>query len=218
MNKPTSEAFEFQKLLHKSHQGSNTAWKILLERIEPAVLSFIRIKMRPKIRSLEQTLDIYQSSLAEAWEKIHQFKGKDERCFKAWIMTIAEHNILDRMKHGKAQKRGGEGDIPLESPIQKNGEEPAMVRDVIRAQEETPSKVSMGKELKEKLESCIQELPEHHREMILLRNYLCLTPEEVSKRLGKTPGWVRKTHFDALKSLRKKMEGDATCWNYIQRR
>jgi RNA polymerase sigma-70 factor (ECF subfamily) len=67
----------------------------------------------------------------------------------------------------------------------------------------SPSAQAQRREASAILANTLVQLPEEHREVLVLRNYDGLSFEEVARHMGRTPGAVRLLWVRALDRLRR---------------
>ena len=110
------------------------------------------------------------------------------RPFEAWLLGIASHHCIDRLRRRSTEKRLFEPD-PLE-------EEDAMSGD--------PSPLSeiVEREQRDALRAAIAELPDRYRVPLTLRYYADMSYEEISTALGISHGQVATLLFRSKRRLR----------------
>jgi RNA polymerase sigma-70 factor (ECF subfamily) len=118
---------------------------------------------------------------------IHAFQG-GEREFRAWVLSIAHHRLLDERRRRRRH------------PVQ-------VVHALLAAEEvggdveeETMARMGDGR-----VRTALSRLPSAQRSVIMLRVIGDLSVEEVARVNGKTPGAVKQLQRRALITLKREL-------------
>lgn len=161
----------------------------LYERCAPRLLTYIRMRLGPSLRSRLESRDVLQSTLLKSFEHFEDFRGTDDRALMAWLARIAEREIVDRVDYHSAQRR----DNARETPLETNPDLAARVTSVLSH--------LIRDERTAQLEAAIDSLSDAHREIILLRKFQELSFPEIARRLGKSEDACRMLFARALTAL-----------------
>jgi len=156
-----------------------------------------------QLRSAIATEDVLQEVFAEAFGSMAAFRPEGPDAFYRWLVTIADHRLLDAIRAQKAAKRGG-GRVAAnlaQSSI-------APLVNLVAISERTPSVSAMGHEAAAGVQVGLAGLRADYREALTLRYLQGLSVAEAAARMGRTESAMHKLCSRALQSLRESM-GDA---------
>lgn len=179
---PVEHAFE--QLLAAARSGGEAAWRELYDTLSPAVLGYLRA------RGAEDPEDLTGEVFLQVVRDLERFEG-DWHGFRAWVLTIAHHRLLDHRRH-----RSRRPTDPVAEPPEDPRPDLAPTVDV-----EAAARLGL-----ERATALIGELSEDQRCVLLLRIVADLTVEEVARVLGKRPGAVKQLQRRGLIALRKRLE------------
>ncbi|RKG62381.1 sigma-70 family RNA polymerase sigma factor [Corallococcus sp. AB011P] len=152
-------------LMEAARAGDSKALEAVLARHEKQVYRF-GLRM---CGSEEDAKEVLQETLLAAFRGIHAFRGDAE--LSTWLYQLARTHC-----HRLRRRRVGapEEFQPLDSPAATH----------VAAEEATPDKVSLARQMGEVLQAAILALPEAHREVLILRDVEDLSAEEAAKVVG----------------------------------
>jgi RNA polymerase sigma-70 factor (ECF subfamily) len=132
--------------------------------------------------------DVVQETMLRAHENFGQFRGKSEQELLAWLRKILVSSLARFVEqHMLAAKRDVRKEVSA-MPIDQFAE---------------PSGASgIRAERSALVRGLLEQLPEHYREVLVLRNIQGLSFEEVAARLGRSPGAARMLWLRAIEKLR----------------
>jgi len=186
-------------LVKSAQQGSRKALEDLFCRYLPRVRQIVALRLGYRQRLFVEVEDIVQDTLLKVFEGLHRFEQRSEGSFRNWLARCVECQIVDSAREMGAKKRGAGGakrfaDIRGET----------LTSSVFPAEGPTPSKVAQGKEAQEKLEEALLGLPQHYREVIVLRQLCEMSYPEIAKTMGfNEEASARKACSRALQKLRE---------------
>jgi RNA polymerase sigma-70 factor, ECF subfamily len=186
-----TDAPEESELVARAAQGDLAAVEVLLQRHLAALRAYVRLRSGPSLRAKEATCDIVQSVCRDVLGNLERFQYPGESAFRAWLFLTAQRKIADKAEYWGAQKRDVGREVPLDDVYRTLG---------------SPSAEAMGREALERIESAFDELPEDHREVILLSRVVGLPRDEVAARLGRSEAGVRNLLSRALADLAERYD------------
>jgi RNA polymerase sigma factor (sigma-70 family) len=132
--------------------------------------------------------DLLGEVFLQVVRKLPQFDG-DERQFKAWVLTIAHHRVVDDARRRTRR--------PVEPA---SGDAPEAAGPIANSEDESLGRLATG-------EVCalIDKLSLDQRDVLLLRIVGGLTVTEVAHALGKRQGAVKALQARGLAAIRKEM-------------
>jgi RNA polymerase sigma-70 factor (ECF subfamily) len=189
------ERQETTRLLARARDGSSEALNEVYGRLAGRLLALIRLRLGPELRSQIESRDVLQATLLKSFERIDQFEGSKGVSLMAWLVRIAENEIRDLADYHQRQRRDARRNVPLSGAgkdlavnVRSLSSQLVIAEDALR------------------LEIGLETLPEHYRQIIVLRKLEELTWAEVAKRLGKSQDACRMLLARAMAALTLAME------------
>lgn len=181
-------------LVRRSKEGDQRAFRILVERYQRKVFS-VAFGM---VKDHEEALDIAQEAFVKVHRYLQDFKG--DSSFYTWLYRITRNLAVDRLRSRRSQaaafdERVGRDEVEL-------GE-----AGILSTRLGTnPHKTALRRELAEKLEEALRQLPEKHREILLLREVEGMSYEDLARVLEIPKGTVMSRLFHARAKMQKLLE------------
>ena len=127
--------------------------------------------------------DLVQETFFRAFRSIDGYRGGAS--FRTWVIAIGSNALKDA--HRRFRRRPV---VPLE------GEE-------IPDAHSDPHADLLGRELEDRVQSCVQQLPRMQRDVFLLRAQQGMKYEDIAAALDTTEGAARVHYHHALKRLKE---------------
>ena len=162
-----------------------------LENYLPDLLAYIRAHIGPALRTRETSRDVLQSVCREFLERQQRFEIHSDRILAHWLFELAFRKIQDRIRYYTAARRTAERET---SPRRELAEESSLAND-------SPSHAAIVSEELERVEHALQELPEDHRQAVILAKLHGCSHAEIAKVLGRTEHACRMLLSRALARL-----------------
>lgn len=168
-------------LLGRSARGDVAAFELVYDQMAGAVLGLAtRV-----IRNRAQAEEVAQDVMVEVWRSASRY-APNRGSARSWIMTIAHHRAVDRVRREQAAA---------------DGEGRARSRDELRAFDEVAEQAETNFE-HEQTRRCLDTLTELQRESVRLAYYGGYTYREVAQLLDTPLGTVKTRLRDGLIRLR----------------
>jgi RNA polymerase sigma-70 factor (ECF subfamily) len=193
---------ETVKLVRAAQGGDRRALEDLFERYQPRVRQIVALRVGRRLRQLGELEDIAQEALLKAFQGLDRFEQRSEGSFRNWLASCVECEIRMHLRAAAAQKRGG-------GKVRRFGDADSalLVSSLFAGNEPSPSDVARAAELSERLEATLLEMPEHHREVIILRGLCEMSYKEVAESLGLDhEQTARKAYSRALQRLKEALD------------
>jgi len=193
-----SDNHDLGPLLNRILAGDRQALEALLAKIRPYLHLLVRQQLEPDLRQKLGDSDIVQETLMRINGGLHpasqgtgrRFQGRAAPEFLAWISQIVRHVIVDLERRGKAKKRDERREVPASKIL------------ATLTQGSTPEQGVERAERAMKLAAAMERLPQHKRDLLVLRFFEQLSFEEISRRTGRGVEALRVLCCRALKNLR----------------
>ncbi len=197
--------FDPEFLLVMVKIGDTAALRCLLERYRNYMRLLIRLQVAPRVLC---KLDI-ESLLEEIWREIHKktalFRGASEGEFLRWLRRVMGKVLADQARHDSGGKCL---DLRDERALIDELDRSSSILDKNwAASRSSASQQEARRDLAVLLADALQELPDDHREVIILRQLEGLRFPDVACRLGQTEESVKSAWVHALVRLRFTLEG-----------
>lgn len=172
-----------QNLTDLAVQGRPEAVESLIEQVRPMVVRYCRARLGRVAGQYHIADDVAQEVCIAILSALPRYRDMG-RPFASFVFGIASHKVADALR---SAVRGAvpTGDLP-DGPDDKPGPEETVVA-CIEAQ---------------RARALLRRLPEHQRELLVLRVVTGLTAEETGNVLGMSAGAVRVAQHRALARLR----------------
>jgi RNA polymerase sigma-70 factor (ECF subfamily) len=171
----------FSSLLRSAREGSEAAWRELYDGLAPAILGYLRANGAPEAE------DILSEVFLQVARDIARFEG-DERGFRSWVYTIANHRLIDARRHSARR------------PIELSAEPPEPSDRADDAAEEALARIGM-----EEVTRVLEAVSDEQRAVLLLRVVGDLSIEDVAKAVGKRPGAVKALQRRGLAAVKREL-------------
>lgn len=180
-------------LVKRSRDGDQTAFKLLVERYQRKVYS-VALGM---VRDREEARDIAQEAFAKVYKYLDHFKG--DSSFYTWLYRVTVNICIDFLRrHGSHKGEHVEFD---ETQAMDSAE--ANIGALGSKLGTNPQKSLLRKELAAKIEEALQEVPEKHRAILLLREIEGMSYDDLARTLDIPKGTVMSRLFHARAKMQK---------------
>ncbi|MGB5701273.1 MAG: sigma-70 family RNA polymerase sigma factor [Polyangiales bacterium] len=208
MNQPLSSASKSEEaregssskgdhdLVQRVQAGDTAAFRALFDKYHRRAFAVAM----GVVKNQDDALDAVQEAFVKVHKNIHKFQGSSS--FYTWLYRIVMNVSIDHVRRTSRRKSldFDERALHEESEVAGDG---ALVPSVTDA---NPGKAALRRELGGAIEAALQELPEHHRAVIVLREIEGMSYEEMAEALEVPKGTVMSRLFHA----RKKMQAALT--------
>jgi len=181
-----------QVLVRRFCKGSLEAFEEIVSRYETKVFN---LAMR-FCRNQEDAEEVIQDVFTTLYQKLPGFEGKS--AFSSWLYRIVVNASFMKLR----KRRQVQNTVSLEdlAPMLK---QQAMEKESLSlARSDT---ITLGNEVKIKLQDAINKLPEEYRAVFVLRDVDGLTNEEVGEVLGLSVPAVKSRLHRSRSMLRRKL-------------
>jgi len=181
-------------LVQRAKANDRAAFNEIVLRYKDKVYNYV-YRM---VRNATDAEDLTQETFVRAYLSLHSFQSRAS--LNTWLFRIATNLCIDHCRRAKRTQ----GLVTSLSPDNEEEEE-GLQRDIPDATFD-PQRLLLNKELGEKLEKALQELPEKLRMVVLLYDVEGLSYEEIAAIAGCPLGTVKSRLFNARAVLRRKLE------------
>lgn len=187
-------------LVRSAQGGSTRAMERLFSRYLPRIRRIVALRTGRRLRALHGEEDLVQQALLRVFRSLKDFEPRSEASFRNWVARCVENEIVDLSRRAEAAKRNG-------GPIHLGGDCEAFLASIEDPRQATPSEIARAGELEERIERVLLQMPDHFREIIILRHLCGMSHREIAEELGfGSESSVRVALSRALDHLRRKLE------------
>ena len=177
-------------LVKRVQQGDRSAFDVLVLKYQHKI---VKLVMR-YVRDPSEALDVAQEAFIKAYRAAPNFRG--DSAFYTWLYRIAINTAKNHLV--AAGRRPLDYDLDPQAPEQ--FETHAKLRDL-----DTPEGLVLSEEIRQTVNSAIQQLPEDLRTAILLREMEGMSYEEIAHTMECPVGTVRSRIFRAREAIDKQI-------------
>jgi RNA polymerase sigma-70 factor (ECF subfamily) len=190
-----------EQIIQEARTGGDAALGPLLELYRNYLRLLARLEIGRRLQGKVDASDLVQETFLEAHRNFRLFQGTDEPQFACWLRQILAAKVANLVRHYVGTQAR---DVRLEQGLEANMENSSrMLGQQLAASLTSPSLQAARREQAVLLANALEQLPEHYREVIILRHLEELTFPEVARRMGRTQDSVEKLWLRALVRLRE---------------
>jgi RNA polymerase sigma-70 factor (ECF subfamily) len=145
----------------------------------------------------DEALDVSQEVFLRVFRTIHRFRGQSS--LRTWIYRIAVNQARNRHRFWRRRRRADQ--VSIEDHVSLHGE-------LVSTRQATPERELAQKELGDRLQRALNNLPFDQRTAIVLREVDGLSYDEIAFSLGVAIGTVKSRLTRARQALRLELRED----------
>lgn len=186
-----------RELVQRAQDGEQAAFRQLFERYHRRAFAVALGVVKNK----QDALDIVQDAFIKVHRHIGSFQGSSS--FYTWLYRIIMNLAIDHVRKGRHQK-----DSEFDERVARDSGDVAGDGTMLpRMLDGNPGKTAVRRELSEKIQAALMELPEYHRAVILMREVEGLSYEEMAKIMKVPKGTIMSRLFHARRKMQEALEG-----------
>jgi RNA polymerase sigma-70 factor, ECF subfamily len=181
---------DMETLIRAAQRGDHDAFAELVRAHDQSVL---RLAMN-LLGSPEDARDVYQEAFLRVYRNLHTFRF--DCSFNTWLYRIVTNICLDQLRKRKVRKEESSVVETSDGPLDRmdSFEEPAPASN--------PERNMRNRQLKERIDSGLQELTPRERMVFELRHYQGLRLRNIGEALGTTEEAAKNCLFRATQKMR----------------
>ncbi|MBN2244309.1 MAG: sigma-70 family RNA polymerase sigma factor [Candidatus Aminicenantes bacterium] len=179
-------------IIENIRNGDRKAFEMIIQRYQQPLLNYIG----RMVRDHELALDFTQEVFIKSYSSLHSFKSQYK--FSTWLFKIASNLVIDFWRKKKIdyfsidQQTGFENDKP---PIQ------------IPGYERSIGKKYELQEIRERIESALNQIPPSLRELFIWKHINDFSYEEIAEIKELPVGTIKNRIYQAKEQLRNLLKG-----------
>lgn len=189
----TSPTVDDLTLVRRVKSGDQRAFRTLVERYQKKVYAVALGMLKDK----EEAMDVAQEAFVKVYKYLDHFKG--DSSFYTWLYRITVNICIDVIRK-KGTSRGD--DVEFDEAIAHDLSE-AQLGALGTRLGTNPQKSALRRELADKIQQALEQIPEKHRAILLLREIEGMSYEDLSATLKIPKGTVMSRLFHARTKVQK---------------
>lgn len=182
-----------QELVARAKAGDQEAFEQLVLDNQNRVYS-LTVRL---VGDREEGADLAQEAFFKAWQGLSSFQG--ESSFSTWVYRLATNVCIDCLRRRKRRRE-------VEDAVSLDDEEAGWAEPVDWSQD--PQRQLERAELSRAVSRGLEALPEHHKNVLVMRELSGLSYQEIGRALELDMGTVKSRIARARLALRKILLAD----------
>jgi RNA polymerase sigma-70 factor (ECF subfamily) len=190
-----------EQLLCLARAGSSPALGQLLELYRRYLTLLARLQVSRRLQGKADAADLVQETFLKVARDFALFQGTTEKEWLGWLRQVLAWQVARLVRQDLGtQRRDARLERELEADVDQSSR---LLGVVLAAPGSTPSQRAARREQAVLLADALDRLPEHYREVLILRHLEGLSVAEVAGRLGRSVDSVKNLWTRALARLRR---------------
>lgn len=182
-----------QRGIEEARNGSRAALGQVLETCRNYLLLTANQELEPEIQAKVAPSDVVQKTYLEASRDFAQFRGRTEAELLGWLRGILLHNLANVRRDFRET---GKRQLDRERPF-------AAGKELFSRDPHTPGAALAAQEQRQLVLRALEQLPEHYRDVLRLRQQENCSFVEIGERTGRTAEAARKLWARAVEHLKE---------------
>lgn len=178
-------------LVRRVQGGDSAAFRMLFDKYHRRAFAVAM----GVVKNEDDALDAVQEAFVKVHKNIHKFEGSSS--FYTWLYRIVMNVSIDHVRRTSRRRNLDFDERALHEQSEVAGDG-ALIPSMTDA---NPGKAALRRELGGAIGAALQELPEHHRAVIVLREIEGMSYEEMAETLEVPKGTIMSRLFHARKKM-----------------
>ena len=174
-------------LVRRCREGDQRAFRTLVERYQKKAFAQALGMLKDK----DDAMDVAQEAFVKVYRYLDHFKG--DSSFYTWLYRIVANLCVDRLR----RKSSAQHSDNVEFDEKLDQEELATAGILSSKLGTNPQKAALRAELAEKIDEALSQIPEKHREILVMRELEGMSYEDLARVLKVPKGTVMSRLFHA---------------------
>jgi RNA polymerase sigma-70 factor (ECF subfamily) len=191
------------QLISAARSGNSAALSLLIDQHRPYLKLLARIQQDDRLRSKLDDSDLVQEVSTEAFQDFAKFVGGSEGEFACWLRTKMAGVAAKSLRHYMTQQR----DVHLERSLNESFDRSSSrIVECIAGGQSSPISQVLRRERSVLIAQALDALPEHYRDVLIMRELQNQSLDQVARKLGGSPERVRKIWARAIVKIRRMLK------------
>jgi len=192
-----------QNIISAAQQGDRVIFNKLIDQLRCRIKELIKINIGPSFQGKMDVDDLLQETCMALWKALGKFQWQGEAAFGAWLRSLVQQAIQQRIRYLRAQKRGAAHEVRLDLQQENADDHFVALTEFLKASGASPSKAFRQTERFERLRHALRDLSPEHQKVIVLTQVKELPIKEVARCMDRSPGAVSMLLVRALIKLKE---------------
>ena len=180
--------------------GQSVALLRLFDHYKPRLRRLIQLQMDARLATRAESEDVLQEAYLDAVRQVKSYVERQDVDFFVWLRGITMQRLMKFHRfHLQTQRRAVRREVALPDRSSVN-----LFRQ-LAASVSTPSQHLQKREQRHQVQSAVDSLAEHDREVILMRHFEFLSNREVAQTLGIKESTATMRYGRALARLKENL-------------
>ena len=199
------ESDETDRLIDRVASGDSQAVGELMRLHRDRLRKMVAVRLDRRLANRVDPSDVVQETLAEAYKRFPKYLETREIAFYPWLRQLAWNRLTDLYRfHLTAQKRDAGREI--KAAVALSDESVIQLANGLTAGGSSPSHNLMRHEIRTRVRSALEQVPDHYREVVIMRHLEQLTLEEISVVADIPLGTVKSRLYRGIDLLQQLLE------------
>lgn len=194
------ETVEDQELVARCKKGDQQAFRVLVERYQGRIYALALSMLHDR----QDAMDVSQEAFIKVHRYLDNFQGSAS--FYTWLYRITYNLCIDHLRRGGRMQT-----VDYDDRIQREpADDPSNLHPTTA--NGNPGKSMRRKELAEKIQEAIDQLPPYHKAVIVMREIEGMSYKEMAEAMDVSKGTIMSRLHHARQKLQKMLtpylEGD----------
>ena len=193
------------RLLNRAAAGDRAAVNELLARHRDRLRQMISVRMDHRLARRIDPSDVVQDAMAEAARKLPEYLQRRPIPFYPWLRQLAWNRLLDLYRfHVQGARRAVGREAVLAAGLSDNSV--AVLAKRLVATGTSPSRNAIREEMRQRVRAVLAQMPEHYREVLVMRHLEQLSIKEIAAIAGVSEGTVKSRLFRGMAQLHRLLD------------
>jgi RNA polymerase sigma-70 factor, ECF subfamily len=193
------------RLLNRAAAGDRAAVNELLARHRDRLRQMVSVRMDHRLAGRVDPSDVAQDAMAEAARRLPEYLKRRPIPFYPWLRQLAWNRLLDLYRfHIQGARRAVGREAGFNADL--SDESVMALAQGLMATGTSPSRNVIREELRQRVRTALTQLPEHYREVLVMRHLEQLSIKEIAALAGVSEGTVKSRLFRGMDQLHRLLD------------
>jgi RNA polymerase sigma-70 factor (ECF subfamily) len=192
---PDPEDAEDPELVERARRGDDECFRVLFERYHRRAYS-LAFGM---VHNQDDALDIVQEAFIKAHRYLDKFEGTSS--FYTWFYRIVMNLAIDHIRRKKRTRH-----VDFNDALDHDGGDGSVDESLLpHILGQNPGKSLARKQIREQVQTALEELSENHRAVLVMREFEGLSYQEMAEVMDCSKGTIMSRLFHARKNMQRRL-------------
>jgi RNA polymerase sigma-70 factor, ECF subfamily len=193
------------RLLNRAAAGDRAAVNDLLARHRERLRQMVSVRMDHRLARRIDPSDVVQDTMAEAARRLPDYLRRRPIPFYPWLRQLAWNRLLDLYRfHVQGARRAVGREAAFTADL--SDESVMALAQGLLASGTSPSRNAIREEMRERVRAVLARMPEHYREVLVMRHLEQLSIQEIAAIAGVSEGTVKSRLFRGMEQLHRLLD------------